>query len=105
MSETNFLDEYGNILTPLQYSVAYNYTMNSKDIIKCLEQEGWYKVGDKSDHEKYKHPEKSDHVVVPRPRKDMPIGTLCNIFDILPDLKDGDSSCETLMSERKNIQC
>ena len=79
--------------------------MNSKDIIKCLEQEGWYKVGDKSDHEKYKHPEKSDHVVVPRPRKDMPIGTLCNIFDILPDLKDGDSSCETLMSERKNIQC
>ena len=26
-------------------------------------------------------------------------------FDILPDLKDGDSSCETLMSERKNIQC
>jgi len=26
-------------------------------------------------------------------------------FDILPDLKDGDSSCETLMSERENIQC
>ena len=26
-------------------------------------------------------------------------------FDILPSLKDGDSSCETLMSERKNIQC
>ena len=26
-------------------------------------------------------------------------------IDILPDLKDGDSSCETLMSERKNIQC
>ena len=80
MSKTNVLDEYGNILTPLQYSVAYNYTMNGKDIIKCLEQEGWYKVGDKSDHEKYKHPEKSDHVVVPRPRKDMPIGTLCNIY-------------------------
>ncbi|MGY5394434.1 type II toxin-antitoxin system HicA family toxin [Acinetobacter sp. NigerLNRRAM0016] len=54
--------------------------MNSKDIIKCLEQEGWYKVGDKGDHEKYKHPEKSDHVVVPHPRKDMPIGTLRNIY-------------------------
>ena len=26
-------------------------------------------------------------------------------FDILSDLKDGDSSCETPMSERKNIQC
>jgi predicted RNA binding protein YcfA (HicA-like mRNA interferase family) len=54
--------------------------MNSKDIIKCLEQEGWYKVGDKGDHEKYKHPVKSDHVVVPHPRKDMPIGTLRNIY-------------------------
>lgn len=32
-----------------------------------------------------------------------PNGTLK--LDILPDLKDGDSSCETLMSERKNIQC
>lgn len=26
-------------------------------------------------------------------------------LDILPDLKDGDSPCETLMSERENIQC
>jgi predicted RNA binding protein YcfA (HicA-like mRNA interferase family) len=54
--------------------------MNSKDIIKCLELEGWYKVGDKGDHEKYKHPEKSGHVVVPHPRKDIPIGTLRNIY-------------------------
>lgn len=54
--------------------------MNGKDVIKRLEQEGWYKVGGKSDHEKYKHPEKSGHVVVPHPRKDMPIGTLRNIY-------------------------
>ncbi|MDM1722348.1 type II toxin-antitoxin system HicA family toxin [Acinetobacter towneri] len=54
--------------------------MNSKDIIKRLEQEGWYKVGGKGDHEKYKHPEKPGHVVVPHPRKDMPIGTLRNIY-------------------------
>ena len=54
--------------------------MNSKDIIKRLEQEGWYKVGGKGDHEKYKHPNKPGHVVVPHPRKDMPIGTLRNIY-------------------------
>lgn len=54
--------------------------MNSKDIIKRLEQEGWIKVGGKGDHEKFKHPEKSGHVVVPHPRKDMPIGTLRNIY-------------------------
>ncbi|MEG2359487.1 type II toxin-antitoxin system HicA family toxin, partial [Acinetobacter sp.] len=35
--------------------------MNSKDIIKRLEQEGWVKVGGKGDHEKFKHPEKSGH--------------------------------------------
>ena len=80
MSKTNVLDEYGNILTPLQYSVAYNYTMNSKDIIKCLERKAGTKWEIKAEHEKYKHPEKSDHVVVPHPRKDMPIGTLRNIY-------------------------
>lgn len=54
--------------------------MKSKDIIKCLEQEGWVKVGGKGDHEKFKHPDKSGHVVVPHLRKDMPIGTLRNIY-------------------------
>jgi predicted RNA binding protein YcfA (HicA-like mRNA interferase family) len=54
--------------------------MNSKEIIARLEKEGWYKVGGKGDHEKYKHPTKSGHVVVPHPRKDMPKGTLRNIY-------------------------
>lgn len=54
--------------------------MNSKEIIKRLTQEGWIKVGGKGDHEKFKHPEKIEPVVVPHPRKDMPIGTLKNIY-------------------------
>jgi predicted RNA binding protein YcfA (HicA-like mRNA interferase family) len=29
---------------------------------------------------KFKHPAKSGHVVVPHPRKDIPIGTLRNIY-------------------------
>ena len=41
---------------------------------------GWYKVGGKGDHEKFKHPNKLGHVVVPHPRKDIAIGTLRNIY-------------------------
>ena len=37
--------------------------------------------------------------------KDLCQRCVTRAIDILPDLKDGDSSCETLMSERKNIQC
>ncbi len=40
----------------------------------------WLKVGGKGDNEKFKHPDKSGHVVVPHPRKDIPIGTLRNIY-------------------------
>lgn len=54
--------------------------MNSKDLIKRLNDEGWVKVGGKGDHEKFKHPAKPGHVVVPHPRKDMPVGTLRNIY-------------------------
>ena len=54
--------------------------MNSKGIIKRLRDEGWKKVGGKGDHEKFKHPAKSGHVIVPHPRKDIPIGTLRNIY-------------------------
>ena len=54
--------------------------MKSKDIIKRLEAEGWQKVGGKGDHEKFKHPGKTGHVIVPHPRKDIPMGTLRNIY-------------------------
>ena len=54
--------------------------IKSKDIIKRLNKEGWILVGGKGDHEKYKHPDRVLHVVVPHPRKDMPIGTLRNIY-------------------------
>jgi hypothetical protein len=37
-------------------------------------------VGGKGDHRKFKHPDKPGHVTVPHPRKDLPVGTLRNIF-------------------------
>jgi predicted RNA binding protein YcfA (HicA-like mRNA interferase family) len=54
--------------------------MTSNDIIKRLKADGWILVGGKGDHEKFKHPDKLGHVTVPHPRKDMPIGTLRNIY-------------------------
>jgi len=54
--------------------------MNSKQIIKHLEDEGWQRVGGKGDHVKLKHADKPGHVVVPHPRKDLAVGTLRNIY-------------------------
>ncbi|WP_018716294.1 type II toxin-antitoxin system HicA family toxin [Arhodomonas aquaeolei] len=54
--------------------------IKSKDVIARLEQEGWRRVGGKGDHQKFKHPCRSGHVVVPHPRKDLPAGTLRNIY-------------------------
>jgi len=54
--------------------------MKSAEVIKRLEAEGWVFAGGKGDHRKYKYPGKTGHVVVPHPRKDLPIGTLRNIY-------------------------
>jgi predicted RNA binding protein YcfA (HicA-like mRNA interferase family) len=53
--------------------------MTSKEIIKRLTDDGWFHVGGKGDHKKYKHLTMAGHVVVPHPRKDIAIGTLRNI--------------------------
>jgi predicted RNA binding protein YcfA (HicA-like mRNA interferase family) len=54
--------------------------MKSAEVIGRLEAEGWVLVGGKGDHRKYKHPDRPGHVVVPHPRKDLPTGTLRNIY-------------------------
>jgi predicted RNA binding protein YcfA (HicA-like mRNA interferase family) len=54
--------------------------MRSIDVVRRLETEGWQCVGGKGDHRKFKHPNKPSHVTVPHPRKDLPVGTLRNIF-------------------------
>lgn len=56
------------------------HIMKSADLIRRLERAGWKRVGGKSDHIKFKHPERPGHVVVPHPRKDIPPGTLRNIY-------------------------
>jgi predicted RNA binding protein YcfA (HicA-like mRNA interferase family) len=53
--------------------------MDSRQIIKRLEANGWYKVGQAGDHFQFKHPTKPGRVTVTHPRKDFPIGTVKSI--------------------------
>ena len=50
------------------------HNMNSKEIIKQLEKDGWALRGTKGSHHVYTHPEKSGHISVPHPKKDLGIG-------------------------------
>jgi predicted RNA binding protein YcfA (HicA-like mRNA interferase family) len=45
--------------------------MNSKDIIKRLQKEGWLKAGGKGDYENFTHLDIPGHVIVSHPRKDL----------------------------------
>ena len=54
--------------------------MNSKEIIKILEQNGWSLVAVKGSHSQFKHPDKKGRVTVPHPKRDFAIGTLKSIF-------------------------
>lgn len=53
--------------------------MHSRDIIKLLEKDGWYKVAQKGSHIQFKHPTKTGRVTVPHPKHDFPKGTLKSI--------------------------
>ncbi len=53
--------------------------MNSREIVRRLERDGWYEVAQAGSHRQFKHPSKPGRVTVPHPRKEMPIGTLKSI--------------------------
>jgi predicted RNA binding protein YcfA (HicA-like mRNA interferase family) len=54
--------------------------MDSTEIVRRLESKGWRKVHQVGSHVKFKHPDKPGAVTVPHPKKDLPIGTLRNIY-------------------------
>ncbi|MBK1696391.1 type II toxin-antitoxin system HicA family toxin [Rhodovibrio salinarum] len=53
--------------------------MPSRDIIKLLKADGWQEVHQVGSHKKFAHPTKAGHVVVPHPKKNLPVGTLKSI--------------------------
>ena len=55
--------------------------MKVRDIIKLIEQDGWYLARTRGSHRQYKHPNKSGLVTVPgKPSDDLAPGTLDSIL-------------------------
>ena len=53
---------------------------SSKQIIKILIKDGWYSYGKATgSHHAFKHTFKKGKVIVPHPKKNLPIGTLKSI--------------------------
>ena len=50
--------------------------MDSGEVLKRLERDGWMPRKGKGSHRVFTHPTKPGIVVVPQPRKDLMIGTL-----------------------------
>jgi len=53
--------------------------MNSKDLIRELQQHGWFVSRVRGSHHVFRHPERSGHVSVPHPRKDLGVGLVKQI--------------------------
>jgi predicted RNA binding protein YcfA (HicA-like mRNA interferase family) len=54
--------------------------MTSREVIARLKHDGWVLVNVRGSHHQFKHPEKPGRVTVPHPDRDLPVGTLRNIF-------------------------
>lgn len=54
-------------------------TMDSKQVIRLLEAEGWFLARVKGSHHQFKHPERPGLVTVKHPDRDIPAGTLHSI--------------------------
>ncbi len=55
--------------------------MKIRDVIKLIEDDGWYLVVTKGSHRQYKHPTKSGRVTIAgHPTDDLAPGTLNSIF-------------------------
>lgn len=54
--------------------------MNSRELIKKIEADGWELVRVTGSHHHFKHPTKAGLVTVPHPKKDLPIRTVRNIL-------------------------
>lgn len=54
--------------------------MKSRDLIRMIEDDGWYEVRVNGSHHHFKHPTKPGLVTVPHPKQDLPPGTIKSIL-------------------------
>jgi predicted RNA binding protein YcfA (HicA-like mRNA interferase family) len=53
---------------------------DSRDIIARLSREGFEEKGARGSHHKFVHPRTRRQVIVPHPKRDLPRGTVGNIY-------------------------
>lgn len=56
------------------------HTVNSKELIKLLEQDGWKLKGAKGSHHVYTHSTKPGHISVSHPKKDLGVGLVSKLL-------------------------
>lgn len=54
--------------------------MQSRELVKMIEDDGWYLVKIKGSHHQFKHSIKKGRVTVPHPKKDLPKKTIESIL-------------------------
>jgi predicted RNA binding protein YcfA (HicA-like mRNA interferase family) len=54
--------------------------LNSKEIIKVIEADGWQLIRVNGSHHHFKHHVKPGLVTIPHPKRTLPIGTIKNIM-------------------------
>ena len=59
---------------------VYDEYLDSADVVTRLKRDGWKLDRQRGSHRQYTHPTRGGRVTVPHPRKDIPIGTLRNIY-------------------------
>jgi predicted RNA binding protein YcfA (HicA-like mRNA interferase family) len=62
------------------YNIVCHKFMNSKDLIKRLNADGWVLRGSKGSHHVFNHPKKPGHLSVPHPKKDLGTGLVQKIL-------------------------
>lgn len=55
-------------------------SFNSRELIKLIEADGWYRVDSSGSHHQFKHPTKPGRVTVPHPKRELPIGTAKSVL-------------------------
>jgi predicted RNA binding protein YcfA (HicA-like mRNA interferase family) len=53
--------------------------MDSREVIRLLQKNGWYEVRQAGSHKQFKHDRKKGLVTIPHPKKYIPKGTLASI--------------------------
>ncbi len=54
--------------------------MNSRELMRRIEADGWYLVRITGSHHHFKHPAKPGLVTIPHPKKDLPARTIASIL-------------------------